>query len=135
MIVILGILATVSAPSLKDMHSEAKRRTVQTDLGAMRQAISHYYLQAAATGGEAYPELDSVVTPGVVLTTAPPVNPFQLETNAPDSVVQGFVKGVIVGTHGGWAYKPSTGEIWPNTNTTIQAGGCGGPETLNENTW
>jgi len=45
-----------------------------------------------------------------------PKNPYQLKTNAPDSIVTGVTKGTIVGARGGWAYKASTGEIWPNTN-------------------
>ncbi len=43
-----------------------------------------------------------------------PSNPYQ--TNAGDYIVVGKTKGKIVGKKGGWAYKESTGEIWPNTS-------------------
>ena len=45
-----------------------------------------------------------------------PKNPYQANANAPDSVVTGVTKGVVVGARGGWAYKASTGEIWLNTS-------------------
>jgi len=51
------------------------------------------------------------------MAQAIPPNPYQGSSSAPDSVVTGVTKGTTVGTRGGWAYKPSTGEIWPNTNT------------------
>jgi len=54
-----------------------------------------------------------------------PSNPYQLQTNAPDSIVTGVTKGTIIGTRGGWAYLESTGEIWLNTSS---AG-------INENDW
>jgi hypothetical protein len=47
---------------------------------------------------------------------AMPKNPYQLDANAPDSIVTGVTKGTIVGTRGGWAYLASSGEIWPNTS-------------------
>jgi hypothetical protein len=46
-----------------------------------------------------------------------PKNPYQSSTNAPDSIVTGVTKGVVVGTRGGWAYSAATGDIWPNTNS------------------
>ena len=45
-----------------------------------------------------------------------PANPYQTSDNAPDSIVTGVTRGVTIGTRGGWAYKPTTGEVWPNTS-------------------
>ena len=42
--------------------------------------------------------------------------PLKDQTSAPDSIVAGVTKGVVVGTRGGWAYNETTGEIWPNTS-------------------
>jgi hypothetical protein len=84
----------------------------------MRSGISIYYANAAVTTGNAiWPELDSIGTVGVVMEQAIPRNPYQLDTNAPDSIVTGVTKGEVVGTRGGWAYLESTGEIWLNTGT------------------
>jgi len=135
-IVIIGIIAAVATPAFKDIHVEAKSKVLRGSLTSIREAISHYQLRTAMTpGGAAWPTLDSLPIPGVVLTNPIPVNPHQAKTNAPDSVVEGFVRGQIVGDRGGWAYKPSTGEIWPNTSTTFAGSGCSGPTDLNENLW
>jgi len=47
-----------------------------------------------------------------------PPNPYQVAANAPDSIVTGAVRGVVVGTRGGWAYNATTGELWANTNVS-----------------
>ncbi len=117
-IVVLGILAAVAIPKYQDITAEAKASAAKGALGSMRSGISIYYANAAVkTGTATWPPIDSLRTVNVVMSQSMPANPFQASTNAPDSIVTGVTKGVIVGTRGGWAYKPSTGEIWPNTNT------------------
>lgn len=116
-IVVLGILAAVAIPKYQDITSEAKTSATKGALGSLRSGISIYYANAAVkTGTATWPPIDSVRTTGVVMAQSIPANPFQ--SNAPDSIVTGVTKGVVVGTRGGWAYKPSTGEIWPNTSGT-----------------
>ena len=117
-IVILGIIAAVAIPKYVDMVTEAKKSAAKGALGGLRSAISIYYANTALTTGTAtWPPIDSVRTTGVVMMQSIPRNPYQTETNAPDSIVTGVTKGTTVGTRGGWAYKASTGEIWPNTNS------------------
>ncbi len=117
-IVVLGILAAVAIPKYQDITAEAKASAAKGALGSMRSGISIYYANAAVkTGSATWPPIDSLRTVNVVMSQSMPANPFQASTNAPDSIVTGVTKGVIVGTRGGWAYKPSTGEIWPNTNS------------------
>lgn len=117
-IVVLGILAAVAIPKYQDITAEAKASAAKGALGSMRSGISIYYANAAVkTGTATWPPIDSLRTVNVVMSQSMPANPFQASTNAPDSIVTGVTKGVIVGTRGGWAYKPSTGEIWPNTNS------------------
>jgi MSHA pilin protein MshA len=116
-IVVLGILASVAIPKYKNIVAESREAACQGALGSLRSGVSIYYANAAVTTGTAaWPPMDSLSTVGVVMEHAIPENPYQLETNAPDSIVTGAVKGTIVGTRGGWAYLPATGEIWPNTN-------------------
>jgi prepilin-type N-terminal cleavage/methylation domain-containing protein len=116
-IVILGILAAVAIPKYKDITSEAKESATRAALGGLRSGITIWYAnQAVATGTASWPPIDSLRTVNVVMEQSIPKNPYQAESNAPDSIVTGVTKGVVVGTRGGWAYKPSTGEIWPNTN-------------------
>lgn len=136
-IVVLGILAATSVPRFQDLATKAKESEVRQALGELRTAISVWTASNIAKGGSlAYPSIDSLRTYNVVLASKTPPNAFQHPDSAQDSIVTGVTRGVIVGTRGGWAYKPSTGEIWPNTNTTVGAGsGCDGPTTLGENEW
>lgn len=117
-IVVLGILASIAIPKYKNIVAESRESAARGALGALRSGISIFYANAAVTTGNAvWPELDSLSTIGVVMEQAIPRNPYQLDTNAPDSIVTGVTKGVVVGTRGGWAYLESTGEIWPNTGS------------------
>jgi len=116
-IVVLGILAAVAIPRYMDISAQAKLSACKGALGGLRSGVSIFYANRAVTTGTAtWPTLAEVSTPGVVMEQAIPANPYQLTTNAPDSIVTGVTKGVIVGTRGGWAYLAATGEIWPNTN-------------------
>ncbi len=117
-IVVLGILAAVAIPRYMDISAQAKLSACKGALGGLRSGVSIFYANRAVTTGTAtWPALAEVSTPGVVMEQAIPANPYQLPTNAPDSIVAGVTKGVIVGTRGGWAYLAATGEVWPNTNT------------------
>ena len=116
-IIILGILAAVAIPKYQDLSTEAKEAAGRSALGSIRSGIIIYYAnEAVQTGTATWPGLDSVATVGVVMAQAIPKNPYQASANAPDSVVTGVTKGVIVGARGGWAYKASTGELWLNTS-------------------
>lgn len=117
-IVILGILAAVAIPKYQDLSSEAKEAAARSSLGALRSGITIFYAnQAVTTGTATWPTLSQLETSGTVMAQALPKNPYQVDANAPDSVVTGVTKGTIVGTRGGWAYNATTGEIWPNTST------------------
>jgi len=120
-IVVLGILAAVAIPKYSDITSEAKEASARAALGALRSGISIYYgNQAVTTGTAAWPAIDSLRTTGVVMEHNIPKNPYQSDSNAPDSIVTGVTKGTIVGTRGGWAYLPATGEIWLNTSVSSE---------------
>ena len=120
-IVVLGILAAVAIPKYSDITSEAKEASARAALGALRSGISIYYgNQAVTTGTAAWPAIDSLRTTGVVMEHNIPKNPYQSDSNAPDSIVTGVTKGAIVGTRGGWAYLPATGEIWLNTSVSSE---------------
>lgn len=116
-IVILGILAAVAIPKYQDISSEAREAAARGALGSLRSGVTIFYAnQAVTTGTATWPTQVQLQTVGTVMEQAIPKNPYQLDTNAPDSMVTGVTKGVTVGTRGGWAYNATTGEIWPNTN-------------------
>ncbi len=117
-IVVLGILASIAIPKYRNIVAESREAAARGALGAMRSGISIYYANAAVTTGTAvWPPIDSLGTVGVVMEQQIPRNPYQDDANAPDSIVTGVTKGVVVGTRGGWAYLEATGEIWLNTST------------------
>ena len=117
-IVVLGIIAAVAIPKYQDITGEAKVAATKGALGNLRSGISIYYANTALkSGAAAWPPMDSLTTPGVVMMNSLPANPYQSSDAAPDSIVTGVTKGTIVGARGGWAYNPITGEIWPNTNS------------------
>ncbi|UCE66608.1 MAG: prepilin-type N-terminal cleavage/methylation domain-containing protein [Candidatus Zixiibacteriota bacterium] len=117
-IVVLGILASIAIPRYRNIVAESREAAARGALGAMRSGVSIYYANAAVTTGTAvWPPLDSLSAVGVVMEQAIPENPYQLDTNAPDSIVTGVTKGVVVGTRGGWAYLEATGELWLNTSS------------------
>lgn len=115
-IVVLGILAAVAIPKYQDITNEAKTAACKGALGSLRSGVSIYYAtQIVRTGTPTWPPIDSLRSIGTVMIQSLPANPYQLATSAPDSIVTGVTKGTVVGVRGGWAYKPSTGEIWANT--------------------
>jgi prepilin-type N-terminal cleavage/methylation domain-containing protein len=115
-IVVLGIIAAIAVPKYQNIATEAKESSCKGALGGLRSGINIWYANEAAKGNTpTYPPIDSLRTVGVVMEQALPTNPYQ--PDAGDSIVTGVTKGTIVGTRGGWAYRASTGEIWPNTNT------------------
>lgn len=117
-IVVLGILAAVAIPKYQNITAEANQAATRSVLGGLRSGITIFYANAAVTTGTAiWPALAELETIGTVMEQVIPKNPYQTSTNAPDSIVTGVTRGTIVGIRGGWAYKASTGEIWPNTNT------------------
>jgi len=117
-IVVLGILAAVAIPKYQDITGEAREATARAALGSMRSGITIWYAnQAVTTGTATWPTLVNLQTVGSVMEHAIPKNPYQLDTNAPDSICTGVTKGTLVpGGRGGWAYNEATGEIWLNTN-------------------
>ena len=116
-IVVLGILAAVAIPKYQNITSEAREAACRAALGGLRSGITIYYAnQAVTTGTAAWPTLSVLETTDSVMIHAMPKNPYQLDLNAPDSIVTGVTKGTIVGTRGGWAYLATSGEIWPNTS-------------------
>jgi prepilin-type N-terminal cleavage/methylation domain-containing protein len=118
-IVVLGILAAVAIPKYQDITNEAKAAACKGALGSLRSGISIYYAnQIVKTGSPTWPPIDSLRNIGTVMLQSLPANPYQLATRAADSVVTGVTKGAAVGTRGGWAYNATTGEIWPNTNSS-----------------
>ena len=134
-ITIIGIITAISVPKYQDFSLEAKRAACKTSLNSMRGAVSSWQMQNIVKNNiNEYPDIHTLETQNEVLIDIPP-NPFQHPDNAPDSIVEGTTKGIVIGSRGGWAYNAATGEIWANTSTTIGGSGCTGETIVNENEW
>ena len=93
-IVILGILAAVAIPKYQDITSEAKEAAARAALGSIRSGITIWYAnQAITTGTATWPTLAQLEVAGNVMEQAIPSNPYQLQTNAADSIVTGVGSG------------------------------------------
>jgi prepilin-type N-terminal cleavage/methylation domain-containing protein len=135
-IVAIGIVSSIAVPAFQDLGSQAKSSACRQSLMSIREGIDLWRANNIARSGNAsYPPIDTLRLVGGVIAHDIPPNPFQQSGNAPDSIVTGVTKGVVVGTRGGWAYKASTGQIWPNTNSTVSGSGCAGTVSVGENSW
>jgi prepilin-type N-terminal cleavage/methylation domain-containing protein len=116
-IVILGILAAVAIPQYQNITNEAREAQCRALLGSLRSGITIFYAnQAVTTGVATWPTVVQLETVNTVMAQRLPENPYVADTDAPDSIVTGVAVGVTVGTRGGWAYNPVTGEIWANSS-------------------
>jgi prepilin-type N-terminal cleavage/methylation domain-containing protein len=135
-IAVIGIIFAVAAPAYQDIQLDAKRSACKGALGGLRSGVEGWELkEVLQTGMAVWPPIDSLRTIGVVMLHDMPPNPFQSKNSAPDSIVTGTTRGVTVGTRGGWAYKPSTGELWANTHTVLPGSECSGGADIGENSW
>jgi len=119
-IVALGIIASVAIPKYKSIVEESREASCRASLGGLRSGVSIYYARMAIeTGTATWPEYDSLITIGTVMEQTLPRNSYC--DRFPDSIVSvgpGVAKGTLRnGSRPGWVYKPSTGEIWANSNT------------------
>lgn len=78
-IAIIGILATIALPALKDVPRRAQEAALKQNLHTMRQTIDQYY----ADKGHYPPSLDALVEEGYLRSI--PIDPF---TQTADSWVE-----------------------------------------------
>jgi len=117
LVLMIGALTATAVPQIQNMSSEAKIISAKNSLGSLRTSITIYYATSAINNGYAvYPFLSDWEIYGKVIDKSIPVNPYQLSSNAPDSIIYGLVKGQTHGDRGGFVYNPVTGDIWLNTN-------------------
>ncbi len=135
-IVILGILSTAAVVHYQDLAGSSKTSALRASLATVRESLSIWRMsQIVKTGSDSYPSSNVLMTSGEVLAYGVPPNPYQSEGSAPDSVVEGVAMGVVVGTRGGYAYNPATGDIWANTDTDVPVTCKNLEGKLHENLW
>jgi len=125
-IVMMGVISVIAVPVFLDYTRDAKEATCRGSLGSMRTAIANFriYTMTSAGGGAArFPSVLELTTSNTVLAGTLPPNPYD-EDGTPNNVVDatGQTKGVVIGTDKGWAYNPTSGEVWANSNSSSGKG-------------
>ena len=125
-IVILGVVSVIAIPVYFDYTRDAKEAACRGALGSMRTSIANFrvYRITPTGGGTArFPSVVELTTNGTLLEGALPPNPYD-DDGTPNNVVDatGQSKGTVIGTEKGWAYNPTTGEIWANSNSSSGKG-------------
>lgn len=151
-IVVLAVLAGVAAPKYFDYRDRARAAACKAILSHVREAIHNYRLKKIAnleiTGSTPFSSINytgafgrlingyapgqwptalELTTAGVVLSEPIPANPYNSGATVRETGL------VVVATGGpypvsgtaGWAYCPTTGEFWANSQTS----------GVNENSW
>lgn len=116
-IVVLAILAGVALPKYFDYSAQARASSCKGTLGGVRSGIANFYANSAISGTAIYPTFAQVTTLGVVMQETVPANPYNNSAavrNADGTWVSG--NPPVSGAQG-WAYDPTNGKFWANTNT------------------
>lgn len=112
-IAVIGILAAVAVPKYMEMINDQMEYECKKALSELREVIE-IHMEEKSTWPSSAEEL---VNYAAFKVHEPFVNPYQGKDNAPDSIVITCMeKDTVTHARGGWAYNPTTGEIWPNTD-------------------
>jgi len=122
-VVILAILVGVALPRYLDHASQTRESATRGALGGVRAGIASFYANTAITGPARYPSFVEFTTLGTVMQEALPENEYNNDNtvrNANGAWVAGppVVQPVDTTNGEGWAYDPSAGKFWGNTNMT-----------------
>ncbi len=129
-VVVVSLLSVATIVKFHDFMSAVRVTVTKDALALMRKGIRDFYLDQAMQGHARVPTLTETFGGGegsVLLSTGEVLaNPFDTDGDTQNIVRAGIQrKGTIIGTQGGWAYRPressagagDAGQIWPNTST------------------
>lgn len=122
-IVVLAILAGVALPRYFDYASNARESATKGTLGGVRAGIANFYANSAISGTPAYPTFNELDTLGTVMQESIPENPFNNSNDIRNADGTWVADNPPVTGAEGWAYDPTNGKFWANSNT------------VDENTW
>lgn len=115
-IVIIGILAAVAIPRFVDLTTQAKQGATQGALGAVRSAISIWYVQNVAAGNSARWPTSTAEIAGAMSDGLIPANPA---VDASISTNVSLVNSNPTATaNAAWIYNSSNGRVWAGNDTS-----------------
>ena len=140
-IVVLSILAVVAGAKYIDFMTGAAAAAESATVGAVREAVSQYRLNAAISGAPAVPATLDGAAAGAVSAPATPFFDGVLST----AIIDGWQKGASPNTYIGpagktYVYDPATGQFAGGSTTVAGGGGVtppAGPTTtlISASTW
>ncbi len=115
-IVVLAILSGIAIPRYIDYSVRAREAAAKGTLGPVRSAIANFYSNSSVTGVPAWPTLEQMQTFGAhgVMQEALPPNPYN---NSAEIKAATWAETPPVSGPEGYAYDPTTGKFWLNSNT------------------
>jgi prepilin-type N-terminal cleavage/methylation domain-containing protein len=126
-IVVLTILAVVATAKYIDFRSGAAAAAERATVGAVREAVSQYRLNAAIAGAPALPESLDAAASGALSAPATPFFGGVLSTPITDGWQKGSSANTYIGPAGNtYVYDPATGQF-AGTGTAVAGGGGSTP--------
>ena len=139
-VVIIGILAAMVIPRFGEVTNSADSAALKGAVAGVRSSIAGYRAKAMLAGTAAFPVLADLTTPGRVLQSDIPVNPYNgLHTVQSVSVADAARRAVSNATSFGWNYavdnasNPPSAMFYANSDdTTDVPDGHGGFKKASE---
>ncbi len=139
-VVIIGILAAMVIPRFGEVTSSADSAAVKGAVAGVRSSIAGYRAKSLLSGSASFPSLSDLTTPGRVLQSEIPANPFSgLSAVQSVSVSDAARRAVSNATSFGWNYavdnasNPPVAVFYANSDdTTDVPNGHGGFKKASE---
>ena len=104
-ITIIAILAAVAVPRFSGLTDDARSAAAVSAVGGARSSIATFRTRRVISGGDPFPTLDELTTPGEVITGSLPSNPYSgLSTVRAVSESDAESRRVGSETTYGWCY-------------------------------
>ncbi|MEQ8850286.1 MAG: prepilin-type N-terminal cleavage/methylation domain-containing protein [Phycisphaerales bacterium] len=104
-VVMIGILAAVSVPTLSAAVNDSKTSNAMNALGGVRSSVASFRTRATIAGSDPFPTLAQLTTPGDVLDRPIPQNPWTgLAGVRSATEAQASARAVVDAEAFGWAY-------------------------------
>ena len=120
-VIILGILAAIVIPQFTEASNDARESALTSDLQTLRSQLELYRVQHLDTypGANMVTQLTSKTDMNGTVDPAGTLGPYLQKFPTNSFVTNGNTvdtSGAVAGTavaNVGWAYNPTTGQIWP----------------------
>lgn len=138
-VTIVAILAAVVMPRFDGLTADARSSAALSAVAGVRSSIAAYRTRMVISGEDPFPTLEALITPGEVLQTELPPNPYNGLSGVRLVTAREAGSRVVVGGPHGWCYYVDNDAerphaiIYLNSNDqTRVSSGDGGFKTANQ---